>query len=550
MCTKQNIIFYDTHWNEVAEAASSKLKDLKAITYDSTHDIFYFTDRHENQTTINTLKLRNDGTTVINPLIQLTENEFVEDIVYDFNDDIIFYSDKENNRIGKITFDRSNSQRIVARRDIFLDTKGSPAGLELDACKRNLYYTVFTDVPNINMVSIKGSKSEPICNGKHYRPIAIALDEKNDRIYIADNQRSNIYSINSFTVEGEDFKVELSSRDKTPRSLAVDHEYIYYLDGKEHSLRRLVKHGDDKKTSEFMMNFRYDPTDVIVRSAFIDAIRVDLSKCEVTKERMVELQKAIDRVKREEIICEKSKIQKTCLHGGALDESTSKCICKFSRYDGDHCEIDLCYNFCMNGGECSMENDSITSRNVPTCSCTKGFTGERCETDVCSNYCMNGGKCSIDEKRQPLCDCVESFFGKRCESENEETQPVDVKTTTSSTTATTTEDDKILISSDDNLKISKCPVRMNLTYVILAVCLTLSLLFFLIILLVIKRLHKPMRPRIRKKYVVHKNIEPLTCRPTTEQCEVIIEDCCNMNICDTVMKFTSCAFKPNFLICF
>jgi len=33
--------------------------------------------------------------------------------------------------------------------------------------------------------------------------------------------------------------------------------------------------------------------------------------------------------------------------------------------------------------------------------------------------------------------------------------------------------------------------------------------------------------------VVTKNVTPLTCRPTTEQCEITIEDCCNMNICDT-----------------
>lgn len=75
----------------------------------------------------------------------------------------------------------------------------------------------------------------------------------------------------------------------------------------------------------------------------------------------------------------------------------------------------------------------------------------------------------------------------------------------------------------------------NVTYIVLAVCFTSSLLIFLVIMVLIHKFNHPARPKIRKKYVVHKNMEPLTCRPTTtEQCEVIIEDCCNMNICDTV----------------
>lgn len=554
MSTKQNIIFYDQHWNEVTEAASSKLKNLKALTYDTTHDIFYFTDRHSNLTYINTLKLRNDGTTVINSLIQLTEKEFIEDLVYDFSDDVLFFSDKENQKIVKISFDRSDPDRVKWTQETFLDiNSGAPTGLELDACKRILYYTTidFKDSA-IHAVSIKEKKNELICKScRHHRPLAIALDEKNDRIYIADNQKSNVYVINSFTVNKDDLTEELRSFDRTPRSLAVDHEYVYYLDGTGHSLRRLLKNRENSETSEFLMNFQYDPTDIIVRSNFIDAIGVDLSKCDLTKERMEELQKVNERVKKEEVVCEKPSSSSSsnnndspkmsCLHGGTFDVISSSCVCKESRYDGDHCEIDLCYNFCLNGGECSMEKDAKSSRSIPACSCTHSFKGDRCEHDACSNYCINGGICNIDKMRNPSCDCHGKFSGQRCESEygHVKSQPVDLeaKTITSSTTTTTEDDRSIKIDNENGSKILKCPVRMNLTYVILAVCLTLSLLFFLIILVVIHRFHKPMRPKIRKKYVVHKNIEPMTCRPTTEQCEVIIEDCCNMNICDTVSFF-------------
>lgn len=38
--------------------------------------------------------------------------------------------------------------------------------------------------------------------------------------------------------------------------------------------------------------------------------------------------------------------------------------------------------------------------------------------------------------------------------------------------------------------------------------------------------------RIKKRIIVNKNVTPLTARP--DQCEITIENCCNMNICETV----------------
>lgn len=161
MCTKDNIIFYDSKWNEVAETASKKLGDLKALTYDTTHDIFYFTDssRHTN---INSLKLKSDGSIKIKKLIQLEDpNTSLQDLVYDFNDDALFYSDSDNKKIMRINFDRSNADNVTLSVVEFISTAGIPYGLELDACKRNLYYTLDTinsGDSNINVASIKGEK--------------------------------------------------------------------------------------------------------------------------------------------------------------------------------------------------------------------------------------------------------------------------------------------------------------------------------------------------------------------------------------------------------
>lgn len=49
------------------------------------------------------------------------------------------------------------------------------------------------------------------------------------------------------------------------------------------------------------------------------------------------------------------------------------------------------------------------------------------------------------------------------------------------------------------------------------------------------------RPRIKRHYVVSKGVMPLTSRPEIpdNQCEITIENCCNMNICETVSEMSS-----------
>lgn len=71
--------------------------------------------------------------------------------------------------------------------------------------------------------------------------------------------------------------------------------------------------------------------------------------------------------------------------------------------------------------------------------------------------------------------------------------------------------------------------------IILAVVLTV-LLLVLFIVSGVRKCYKPARPKIRKTYVVRKNMAQLTNRPNSgrqQQCEITIEDCCNMQYCET-----------------
>lgn len=81
---------------------------------------------------------------------------------------------------------------------------------------------------------------------------------------------------------------------------------------------------------------------------------------------------------------------------------------------------------------------------------------------------------------------------------------------------------------------------LNKTVCLVTAGVCFSLLLVYLIVSALRHFYKPIRPRIKKTFVVRnkmdrsKNRTPLTCRPAPEQCEITIEDCCNMNICDTV----------------
>lgn len=518
------------------------LESIKAITYDPVNDIFYFTDRNHKHTSIFSLKVRDDTTFVTTPLVPRSSNELIEDLVYDFYDQALYWSDSGNKKIVKLVFDRSKN--LKWQNETFLNVS-DVAGLEIDSCKRNLYYTVVTEgKPSINVVSLDAEVKNTISFGteNHFKPVAIAMDHQQRRLYVADVRQYNSYSIDSIHTSGADYRPEIEKTHKMPRSVAVDGDYVYYVEGMDHELRRFNKFSGTN-TSESFKDLPSNPTDIIVRGNFVTDL--DAAACKVP-EKFIKPPP-------------KQPTNKICLHGGSLDKTTYNCMCT-ENYDGDSCEINLCYNFCLNGGDCSMNRNERSQRIEPKCSCKKGFVGDHCEIDVCSNFCLNDGKCTVGYNKKPKCGCNDKFSGARCENWSVEMAPVIIeshataKVNVEPKTATEAPDMKIpessehepedhseaphnLIRLEDNevqSEFTHCSSNSSYIYAICAVCITISLLLFLAILVVIKKFNRPLRPKIRKKYVVHKNIEPLTYRPTTEQCEVIIEDCCNMNICETV----------------
>ena len=78
-------------------------------------------------------------------------------------------------------------------------------------------------------------------------------------------------------------------------------------------------------------------------------------------------------------------------------------------------------------------------------------------------------------------------------------------------------------------------------YIIVAAVLFTVVLIVVMVLSALRRWYKPLRPKIKKTYVVRKNVTPMTYTPTpTERCEITIENCCNMEYCETVS--TGCLY--------
>ena len=82
-----------------------------------------------------------------------------------------------------------------------------------------------------------------------------------------------------------------------------------------------------------------------------------------------------------------------------------------------------------------------------------------------------------------------------------------------------------------------CKHHETVSYSVMAVLVVVCIVLLVATVVLLRRLHLlRKRPRIKKRIIVNKNVTPLTaCSPLPQdQCEITIENCCNMNICETV----------------
>ncbi|XP_067001735.2 protein cueball isoform X2 [Anabrus simplex] len=393
----------------------------------------------------------------------------------------------------------------------------STSGIALDVCSRTLFWT--TKDGTIERSSLDGTNRKVIISGLS-NPTDITVDQKSQRLFWCDDRPGIHFSIESSNLDGLERQTLMKYTNHQPVSIATTTDAIYWTNNKDAYLWRLPTGPDEDH--ELRLAYEFSSGSTLGLISRDNSIRSDecLKDMDITPKSATEKDK-IGLESNPTIQSDQSVLGSDtnaspgyCANGGTLAEVKhhSKeylfCMCPggFSGFrceqESHKCEQSLCKNYCYNG------NCSLDELGFPHCKCPIGYHGNRCEHHVCEDVCLNGGK--FRETAIPgegnstsllLCSCT--IGGAHIDGSREETE---------------------------------C---YHSRYFLQSLVIALGAVGFVLLLVCVYLMKKVYtlrkRPRIKKRIIVNKNVTPLTSRPppTSDQCEITIENCCNMNICET-----------------
>ncbi|KAK9891311.1 hypothetical protein WA026_014553 [Henosepilachna vigintioctopunctata] len=439
-----------------------------------------------------------------------------------------------NHTINYISLKGENQRRQI----LFIFEDARPQDIAVHICNRYIYWTNSnTKRPTIERARIGSQQREIIVESDLGMPAGITIDYVTQRIYWADIREGIFYRLESTNLVGQERQIEFEGIHTEPFAVAVKNEYLYFTDLRRNSLWKydLAKNSPPLE----IRNFEEKPMGLIAKKENIKT----LPDCKILQEAYHNYTKpVIEKFQKIEVKNSSKKLE--CINGTLQDG-----LCRCTRgFTGKFCEISLCHNYCFSG------TCHLTNQGYPYCHCPKGSGGTRCERD-CDGYCLNDGDCrfSFPNARLPTCVCQEGFRGLRCEGSVITDKLCDVYCSQESrlehnndpeytyckcsrrsyVNVMDNQSPQALLSTSNSsnfVNYFQDPVFITMiciTFTVLAMC-----LFLTIYILHLRR--KPM-PRIKRRYIVNnKNSTSMTERPQhPEQCEITIENCCNMNVCET-----------------
>ncbi|GLV44881.1 cueball [Carabus blaptoides fortunei] len=499
---------------------------LKGLAFDDIRHEFLVSDMDDMIDNIYKVPLKKSAEA--SPIVKDLPDD-VKYLAVDPVDDVLYWSDSANNRIMSISLNEPDAQPEPFMK---FDHE-SPQGIAIDSCRRKIYWAS-SNYPSstIKRADLNGTNVETIARRNIFLPSGITIDHGARRIYWADHGEGNYYKIESAKLDGSDRKIVYQDRYGTPVGLSVNDEYLYFTDEDNNMLFGLSKidftlgpkiRRKFPKTPRGLVSKHHDYMNMPECQEVTDIIQE--YHAESTTEFFVEVKESLK-----------------CLNYGQLTATGCKCL---NGYSGSRCEIDSCHNFCYIG-ECR-----VSSHGYPSCNCPVGFTGERCQQELCKDYCMHNGICKVDSSNKLSCDCPTGYSGQKCEKLDTPQPPCSCEggviiissedgkpmCSCNKTVSYQHEPDIVTAASVSELLTSETEVmkRLHDPIIMIFMFTTVLLLFVIVVMSVALYRMRNRRPRIKKRIIVNKNVTPLTCRPnsTTEQCEITIENCCNMNICET-----------------
>lgn len=569
--TNEEIQFFSKNWT-LQRTAAHQFNDLTAITFDDVKDVIYFSDHSSPSGRLFSLRVSEDDqyNYQIQELMKKQLDERIQGVTFDPVSNVLYWTDQKQQQIYSWNMNESTKQP----KKLLTFGDEVPTGISVDYCRNRLYWTNTNGIKaTIESSDLDGNNHKVLISKDLTNPNSIVVDPFDGRLYWTDVNKGSYFKLESSALDGSDRKVVLTLPEKEPSGLAVDVNSIYLTEPVFKEIIQVNKKegaGSQKPVASF--THPSVPKGIIVHNYYVD----DQQPSQACKaainaiHRRAELQQQINQeneycLNGGKVVtgankktgqkecqclsgfsgrrCERDLCSGFCFNGGTcvVNGLIPSCKCS-SQYEGANCEVNKCRNFCLNGGKCSISPDG-----APVCSkCDTGFTGKRCELDYCSNYCQNGGVCNLKDGL-PVCSCSLGFRGPKC------TDPVDKKVTICQELCSKIDDSiaaiceqctnlspsTILASMHTSNKTEQEPCTysrtgFNKSLVFTSFGVMGSFALLLLIIITVYKIYKPARPRIKKTYVVKKNTQSNGCRsPATEQCEIIIENCCNMNICET-----------------
>ncbi|EDW72804.1 uncharacterized protein Dwil_GK17203 [Drosophila willistoni] len=588
---KSKILFVDEHWN-VVNTAAHEFDELSALTFDESEERIYFNDGQHQNSSIFSLRKVGKSNHLAEQTIQRYGNESVGGIAYDPLNRTIYWSDLLQKKIFYASIDTVATEMPKILVDLS-EENGTPYGVAIDICGRKLYWTNSNiNHPTVERIDLNGTGRLAIIDKNIDSPRGIVVDQGAKRIFWIDDLKGIFFAVMSAQLDGSDVKLVLKDKNHEPQNLAVTRNAIYWTDRTTKSVWSHLKEpeiattttttttsttqiptvegeegtgamddndiwpvGDFETTPkksplERKINLTEEARGIVARTGFYQ-LQKD-SQCskviQLVKQRLDESQQnnrvlnvvdeQLDELQREH-----------CLGGGTYYPQQKFCVC-VPGYKGTRCETNECHNFCVHG------TCQISEMGYPKCYCQPGYSGERCEVKKCLNFCQNGGDCQLDELTgEASCQCPSNFGGLRCEHNSTEICGLFCRLLKHDSNTSVpfgchdiceqlAKDSSDLIAIPEYKHLDVCLAPNAWTGSVL-MPLMISLILILLLLTIfihgLRRLYKPKRPHIKKTFVVRKQARtnsssdtPLTNRPlATEQCEITIENCCNMNICET-----------------
>ncbi|GJQ68099.1 cue [Trypoxylus dichotomus] len=500
--------------NGTLVGATLSFTRLKALTFDNVRHQFIASDMNQENDTIYSISLTEE--TSYNTIVQDLPDD-IQGLAVDPLTDILYWTDPKYKSIHSVSLEDPEKTQVFMK---FEETE--PQDLAIDSCRRYLYFTnSFSDRPSVDRINLNTKEHEVLIDSNLHTPVGIAIDYVAKKLYWSDSGPGIYFRIETATLEGKEREIVIYNTHQHPFGLAVDSEFIYWTDVNNKALWKRKKSYVSKEDEILILKYFEEKPQGIIAKHLGFAGTPD---CDNIIHLMNEYNQSTTEFYQQyptEPITEQPK--PSCLNNGKQTESG--CVCPRG-YVGPSCEIPLCYNYCLHG-DCGF-----TVRGYPKCACHTGYTGSSKEIWGVKCKCKIGyfgSRCQID---------VESFCNKFCKNQSAESN--NFKCSCSGRDNLELTESSILSSiRPQEIKIGKHSIMEHLrdpTVLILSISMLVSLSLSTLLLVYVCKMKKgKSRPRVNKRIIVNKNVTPLTYRPhsTTQECEITIENCCNMNVCET-----------------